>query len=238
MCVVTHFRHWKMTGFFEERPTVLLEEDFESLAGSLSLVNANYAHSISGELVTGTPPTGWAVDNTNSGSSNDCVSFDGWNFWSLSGWAALPASGGRTGFSDGSGVVALVDAEYYDNCGSTELMHTILVSPAINLSGIQEANSVQVEFDSSFLSNDTMVMVIELLIFYDGNFSGPAEVLMSTRNPGRGGDGHASEQMRFAVDNPEGASNMTVHWVVREANNARWWVIDNIVVKGEGQLFN
>jgi hypothetical protein len=219
----------RTAGEFADLGGILFREDFESLAGSLAPVVANSSHDITGNAVTGTPSTGWTLDNSNYGSPSGCVSFDGWNFWDLVTWQSSLMDD-REMFHRGRGVVALVDSDQYDNCGSTELMHTILTSPAIDMRFV-EPNTTQVEFDSSFFRSGAMT--IELLAYFDDDFSAPAVTLLSTQNPGPYASGGWDERLRFPLENPAGASNLTLAWVVRQANDDWWWVIDNIEVKGQ-----
>ena len=205
--------------------TVFYSENFESV--QLGPVDSTYSShtDITGDVTSATPPDGMVVDNANM-DAGGCRSFEGWNSWLRDSWSGL--ADGREQFTKASGVIAVADSDEHFECSNSGelLFHSILKTPSIDISSA-EPGSLDLAFDSSFKSYETMVM--EVLVYYDGSFSHAA---MSSMNSGYFHDFSTNDHIVIGLANPSGASSLIVEFILRDAYYDWFWAIDNIAITG------
>ena len=213
---------------------LLFEEDFDGLT-----LGASVDEEIPGDDVwTKTPPPGWAIDDSGvpgaGDPANDGVTeWAGWSFASQAWWVETAEDQERSAFTLGSGTVALVDPDEWDDLDHAEgLLNSFLSTPAIEVSGMQAGEGMlQLTFDSSWRQEDTQTANVTVQ-FDEGD---PIEVL---RWESAGGDpallkaDATNETVTVRIDRPAGAKKMVVTFGMLDAGNDWWWAIDNIQVRG------
>lgn len=220
------------------RSRVLLTEDFESLVLGPNVEEGIVTGSGGAQaaVVTKTPPSGWAVDNSGMNGLGDpttdgVTEWAGWSFANRAWWASTAGDQTRTRFVKGTGTVAVADGdEWDDQPRAAGTMNTLLTTPEINVSGLA-GNSVLLKFDSSWRPEAPQKAVIQ--VSFDG--AAPVEVLRWT---GSSGDAtfhpdSQNETVSLRIPNPAGATRMRVTFGYIDAGNNWWWAIDNIEVSAD-----
>ena len=185
---------------------------------------------------TATPPAGWTVDNSGMpfAVANDDIGvleFEGWNFMDLDFWNFADTQD-RELFALASGAFAVADGDEWDDLNDPTdrtdppvggLMDTLMVSPAIDITGVG-ANTLVLELDSSWRDEDDNTAVIT--IDYG---SGPVEVLRweSDDTSPFFHDDNPNEHVTIALDNPGGATEAVLR-IQYIGGNDWWWAVDNI----------
>ena len=174
---------------------------------------------------THTPPTGWNVDNSGGvpgvGNANEGVQeWEGWSFTTPAFWTFADTQD-RQNFTKGTGVVAVADPDEWDDLGNPEALgtyNTLLVTPAINISGVPAGNLVW-EFDSSWRDEDTQTAIVE--VDYGSGF---VERLRweSVAGPSFHDD-NANESVLVMLNNPGGATSARVRFGLVNATDDWWW---------------
>jgi hypothetical protein len=173
---------------------------------------------------TATAPADW-VQATGDGhgptaGGDVAVEFDGWTFLDPVSWNAT-AGQDRVQFTKGTGVVAVVDSDEYDDKADAKF-NASLSTPAIDISGAS-AGSLLLTYDSSWRQEPQSGKV---LVSYDG---GAAVTLLElTPDTPTAYD----ESVELELNNPEGASSAVITWD-HQGHNNWWWAIDNIAVKAK-----
>lgn len=182
---------------------------------------------------THTAPAGWNVDNSGGlpgigDPAQGTEEWEGWSFTTPSFWQFVD-SDGRQNFTKGTGVVAIADPDSWDNLGDPESLgtfNTLLVTPAINITGVGAGN-LKLAFDSSWRPEDTQTAIIEAS--YDGGAF--TEVLRweSVAGPNFH-DNNVDESVLLSLSNSGGNTSVRFRWGVVNATDDWWWGLDNIVV--------
>jgi hypothetical protein len=152
-------------------------------------------------------------------------------------WINPQGDQGRVLWESGDGVVALVDPDAFDDFVDIDpdggLLHALFTTPAIDLTGAA-ANSVVLNFDSSFRSEPTQVAVLEVSFDEGASWT---ELLRYEGNAAEDLD-HIDENLNFELSNPASGS-MHVRWSMLQGSNDWWWAIDNIVITAdvEGETY-
>ncbi len=169
---------------------------------------------------TAIAPSGWTVD-VSGVPAGGVPEFAGWTFLDPKSWDAT-AGQNRALFTKGRHVLAVGDGDEWDDSSPGARMFTSLTSPAIDISG-KPANSISLKVDSSWRT-EPQTGTIE--IAFDGG--APMTVLeLTSASPDA-----LNDTLFLPINNPDGASMMTVSFTY-EAGNNWWWAIDNVQVLAE-----
>ncbi len=181
-----------------------------------------------GSDFTHTPPLNWVVDNSsmpNGGASGGITEWRGWSFARRDFWSQVDNQN-RSDFTLGQGTIAVGDPDEYDDAAGGGTFNGAMVSRPVKLDGVA-ANSVQIEFDSSFRPENSQVGTLE--VTFD---SGASWTNILTLNPTNTTNlGNVNEVRTISVDNPS-SGTMELRWRVT-GGNTWWWAIDNLDVTGD-----
>jgi hypothetical protein len=189
-----------------------------------------------------TAPAGWSIDNSampqptpgNEAASDGVREWFGWTFAEPTWWTATAGNQGRSGFTAGiappdSGlpsIIAVADPDEWDdlthNAGSYK---SILTSPQVNIASALPGTLV-LTFDSSWQREAPQKAKVEVSF----NAGAWQEVLLWTAD---GADRHedaVNENVRLALNNPAGATQLQFRFTILDAGNNWWWAVDNISV--------
>ncbi len=194
---------------------ILFSETFDSLP--LSPFESETESGGDGTDWTAAAPAGWVVDNSQV-PEGGVAEFAGWTFLDPVSWNAS-AGQNRDQFTKGRNVVAVGDGDEWDDSSPGARMFTKLTTPAISLTGIP-ADSVKLAFDSSWRT-EPQTGTVE--ISFDGGET-TTLLTLTSESPDA-----LNETIELDIDNPAGASSLTVSFTY-EAGNNWWWAIDNVVV--------
>ncbi len=204
-------------------------EDFEGLA-----LGPNVDEALAGAAVyTATPPAGWTVDHSGVyGYNNPAIGvkeFKGWTFLNKEWWATTAGDQDRTQYLRGKGTVAVADPDEWDDKGSPEgegTMTSFLVTPTISLTGVG-AGTAFLAFDSSTRSEEPQQ--VNITVSFDGG--APIEILRWSAIAGPTFKADApNERIILPINNPNGASTVTIKFGMLGAENDWWWAIDNLAL--------
>lgn len=178
---------------------------------------------------TADPPAGWTKDNTSTPADGP-AEFFGWTFHDKGAWIETAGNQGRDTFELGSGVVAVADPDEYDDEGDIDpdLMNVFMMTPEISLAG-QGANTVQLEFDSSFRPYPTMVGTVDVSFDGGGNWDTLLTLNDDTVEGGTSSLARANSQEVLPLSNPADGSAM-IRFGITNAGNDWWWAVDNVAV--------
>ncbi len=197
-----------------------------------------------------TPPLNYVFDNA-SMPSGGVPEWAGWSLADKLSWVRQAGDQGRSAFSFGSGTVAVGDPDEFDDATNGGPFNAAFLSRPIRLNNVA-ANSVVLEFDSSFRPENSQVGLLEVR-FDSGDWqqllrldptntsnqdpfavgvvnANVNERLVSGTNTRVSSNGLGNAPFR-AVNNPGTASTMQFRWNVA-GGNTWWWALDNVKVKG------
>lgn len=219
--------------------STLMFEDFESLPLGESVDEVQFAE----EVWTNVPPDGWSIENDLPGLEDDGIGVTEWKGWSFADkdwWVSAAEDQRRSEFTLGEGTVAIADPDEWDDLGGPTglgLYNTWMTTDPISLSGVQ-AKSLELSFVSSwrpegfddrdFINNQTA----QITVSFDG---GPdQEVMLWDSDAGSETyhDHFPDEEVYLTIDNPAGASQMTITFGLLLSYNDWWWAIDNLELTG------
>ncbi|MCA9190005.1 MAG: PEP-CTERM sorting domain-containing protein, partial [Planctomycetales bacterium] len=224
----------------QAQATVLLLENFDSLAPQLG--NATTPGEIAARNVwTPDAPTSWTVDRSKVAGDPTAgagvAEFEGWTFLDRDWYVATAGDQRRSEFTKAYGVVAVADADEYDDLGGplggtinpfrTNIFNSTLFSKQIPLSGAA-ANSVRVKFDSAWRPEGEQTGIV--MAQFDGGAATPILTFSSINGNVNFKADALNETVDIPVNNPGGASNLTLSWQLTDAVNNWFWAIDNIQV--------
>lgn len=206
----------------------LFSENFDGLTDLGPYVSTSESGG-DGTDWTATPPMGWDVDNADTPADGP-AEFFGWTFHDKGAWIETAGNQARDTFELGSGNVAVLDPDEYDDLGDIDpnLMTSYLTTPEISLAG-QAADSVQLTFDSSFRPYPTMVGTVDVSFDGGSNWTNLLTLDDSTVEGGTSSLARANSQEVLGLGNPADGS-ATVRFGITEAGNDWWWAIDNVAV--------
>jgi hypothetical protein len=192
---------------------------------------------------THTPPTGWSIVNDLPGEGpDDGIGYTEWEGWSFANkeefWGIITDDQDRQMFTGGSGTVAVADPDEWDDQGSPEDLgtyNTFLTTPDVELpgSGVIDANSTYISFNSSWRPEDNQTAYITASFSLDGGatFESPIEILRWESDSGSANfhDDAPNEKIEFLpLQNPTDATHVKLEFAMVDAGNDWWWAIDNI----------
>jgi hypothetical protein len=202
---------------------ILLAENFEGLS-----LGPNVNEPLAGSQVwTATPPAGWAVDRSGV-PAGGVTEWRGWGFADRSWWAQTAGDQLRSQFTLGQGAVAIADPDEWDDASrSAGLYNTFLTTPPVSLAGANPG-SARLVLDSSWRPEDAQTATIR--VSFDGGAAADlARWTSGTTDPTYKPDA-TNETLTIPINNPQGATSMTLSFGLTEAGNNWWWAIDNIYV--------
>ena len=208
--------------------TVIWEEDFQSLSGSLQpAVEEDIPDTVLGW--TQTPPAGWSIDNSGmpaAGLGRD--EWYGWSFATSEFWVTaddqqrsefLPEAGGDN-------IVAVADPDEYDDLDSAAsgaAFNSLLRTPVVEF-GSNAGETLAIQFDSSQRMEPTQILRLTA-VYSDGS----DEQLLEWSSANGTADATNSTEY-FELNVPDGATNAYFDFELVEGNNDWWWAVDNIQV--------
>lgn len=177
---------------------------------------------------TDVPPAGWTRDN-GSTPGDGPAEFFGFTFFDRDAWVTTAEDQERSQFTLGTGNVMVADPDEYDDLGDIDpdLFNVFMTTPTIGLSG-QAANSLTVDFDSSFRPYDGMTGLVD--VSYDGGGSWTNLLTLDTAT--LGGNSlldRVNESVSLPASNPD-SGDMLVRFGMINAGNDWWWAVDNLQV--------
>ena len=207
--------------------TVLLTQDFETLPlGPAVFETAGVTPD--GKDFTTTPPAGWSVDNSLM-PPGGIPEWTGWTVAAKSFWATQGGQN-RANFTLGSGAIAVGETDEWDDTTTlNNNFNSLFKSSPIDLADVQ-ANSVTLEFDSSFRPENSQVGTLD--VTFDGGTNWSNLLTLDPTNTSNAPtSSNVNERRILPVLNPNGGS-MQFRWRVTGANDW-WWAIDNVKVTGD-----
>jgi hypothetical protein len=226
----------------------LFAENFETLP-----LGPNREESRAGlEVWSGTPPTGWLLDNSQMpgfGTPNDgIVEWAGWTFANKDWWVGAAGNQRRAEWSFGNGTVMVADPDEWDDAAHAKgLFNSYISLPEINVKGAA-ANSLVLAFDSTWrpeafddgganwpvdengrpINHQNGVVDVA---FDGGNTNRVVNFDSDSESPNFKKDvDFINESVVVPLNNPAGATSMKVRFGMLTAANDWWWAVDNIAV--------
>jgi hypothetical protein len=218
-------------------------EDFESVTlgssvnerielGKVTASNIDAATSPRPNSFTHTTPAGWSIDNSGipAGALGDnnmgVFEWEGWSFATRE-FSVFSAQGDLGSFTKSTGAYAVADSDEFDDLniggGTIRPYNTVLDTPAIDITGAAPGSLV-LKFDSAWNPEDVQKAIIT--VDYG---SGESEVLRWESVAGAFfHDKQLNETVLVDLNNPAGATSMTLSFKYLDAGNNWYWAIDNI----------
>ncbi len=222
--------------FTREYTIPIFFEDFNSLP-----LGPNVDEASVGENVwTKTPPQGWTIDDSGVPGAGDPendgrTEWAGWSFADALWWPTVDDQQ-RSQFTKASGAVAVADPDEWDDgphlpSAENGWYNTYMTTREISLEGVSE-NTAFVRFDSSWRPefDDNYHQSANIRVSFDGGE--PVEILRWLSDPGSSNfkPDAVNETVVVQLNNPAGASKMTLTFGLFDAGNDWWWAIDNLIV--------
>jgi hypothetical protein len=203
--------------------TVLFSQNFDGVVLGPS-INETPAGA---NVWSSTPPAFWTIDNAGV-PAGGMPEWRGWAFTQPAWWANVAQDQGRSQFTKASGVIAVADPDEWDDAArSPGTYNSLLRTPAISLAGVAPGTA-QLRFDSSWLPEDTQTATIT------ASFNGGAGVeILRWASVAADSDfkpGATNETVVVPLNNPAGATSVTLQFGMTDAENDWWWAIDNVLV--------
>ncbi len=188
------------------------------------------------DVWTKVPPAGWDVDRTGVPGVGDATQgaeeWEGWTFALKDWWVYTAGDQDRSLFTNGTGIVAVADADEWDDLGNPDqsgaaTFNSFLTTPAIPI-GTATANSLTLKFDSSWRHEDNQTATVT--VAFDG---GAAIEVLRWESPDASPYLHldnTNETVQIPLNNAAGATSMVIKFGLTNAINNWFWTIDNIVI--------
>ena len=206
--------------------TVLLNEDFELLTLQPAVFETGGV-TATGRDFTTTPPAGFEVDNTLM-PPGGVPEWTGWTFADKNFWMNQGGQN-RDKFTFGTGTIAVGETDEWDDTATlNNNFNGALKTAPIDLTGVA-ANSVVLEFDSSFRPENSQVGTLEFTT--NGTDWNSLLVLDPSNTSNSTTAANINERRIVNVPNPASGS-LVFRYRVTGANDW-WWAIDNLKVTGE-----
>jgi hypothetical protein len=156
--------------------------------------------------------------------SDGVKEFNGWTFLDPVSWINTAPGQGRSGFTKGTGVIAVGDSDEYDDSADAKF-DAALSTPAVNIAAVA-AGALYITYDSSWRQEPQSGKV---LVSFDGGE--PVVLLELTPDTPTA----YNETVTLALNNPEGVKSVVVTWD-HQGHNNWWWAIDNVRVYAKAVL--
>ena len=207
------------------RAALLFSENFESLP--LGPYVSPTESGGDGTDWSDVAPAGWIRDQgaTPVGSP---VEFFGWTFHDRNSWTITEQDQRRSEWLGGAGTVMVADPDAYDDGTNVDdmLYNVRITTPSISLANLV-ANSVIINFDSSFRAEVTQIASLE--VSFDGINFNPLLTYDSNVIP----DGELIQGLQSISVNNGSTGSMRFRFNMLNASNDWWWAVDNISVTGD-----
>jgi hypothetical protein len=174
-------------------------------------------------------PAGWTREATLP--PGGAPEFSGWGFLNKDFWITQQGNQDRTTFTKGQGTVAVSDPDAVDdfvNIDDDLYTDVFLTTPEIPLDGVA-ANSVSLEFDSSFRPYPTMVGLVDVSFDGGNTWDNLLRLDDDTVEGGTSSLSRANATEVLNINNPS-SGIVQFRWGMIDAGNDWWWAIDNIRV--------
>ncbi len=203
---------------------------------SLPLMNNSNA-ALGAASFTRALPVGWSRDNTTTPAPSPFTINDGadayFGFTVISKDAWVNEAGqSRDQFASGSGSVLVADPDQYDDfvdVGGSGF-NVFAETPRLYTTGLA-ANSITLNFDSSFRPYDAMTGLVD--VSFDGGATFSNVLTLDTANSG--GDsalGRVNEAISIPLSNPGDDGRLVVRFGMTNGGNDWWWAVDNVNITG------
>jgi hypothetical protein len=212
----------------------LFSEDFEGV--TLGPIVTYASELREREAWSETFPAGWVPDNSLVPGVGDPIigatEFEGWTVVDKNWWVATSGDQGRAGFVNALGKVAVADTDEHDDYG-TPTPSTLapydatLSTPSIALGGAAQ-NTVNVSFNSSWMPEE--IQKVTLTARYNNGTNVPVIEWTSVPTDPTYHASAVNETVTLPLQNPVGATSVTLDFHILDATNNWWWAIDNISV--------
>ena len=183
---------------------------------------------------TDIPPFGWTrgdIDPANPTPSDGPEEFFGFTFLDQDFWVTTAGDQARSEFTRGDGIVVVADGDEYDDAGSgiePDLFNVFLRTPALGTTGLS-ANSVTLNFDSSFRPYDDMTGLVN--VSFDGGSTFENVLTLDTESIGGNSVlDRVNEAVSIDLNNPGNGGDIIVEFALATGGNDWWWAIDNVGV--------
>lgn len=169
-------------------------------------------------------PSGWSVDEKTAAVG--AAEYRGWSLMTGQFWSTSQAGQGRESFFRGRDVIAVADADEWNDKGDPvsdgERMDSTLLSPWQN---IQPGMSTKVSYLSHYrqVDRDADPQKAQLVLRYD---DGTQQVLWS-RKSSSGDAFEISRPESFSATAPAGVEKVRVGWRLYDAANNFYWAFDD-----------
>ncbi|QDT73030.1 LamG-like jellyroll fold domain-containing protein [Lacipirellula limnantheis] len=208
----------------DARATTLLQQNFDAIP-----LGPKVDETLAGTNVWAkTPPAGWSIDDAGM-PAGGVTEWRGWSFANPAWWSQAAADQGRSQFTKGTGVVAIADPDEWDDIAhDAGTFNSFLRTPAISLAGAG-VGAARLRFDSSWLPEG--VQTATVTASYNGGAA--VEVLRWESNDGNPAffkAANTNETVTVPLNNPAGATTMTLSFGMTNAGNNWFWAVDNLVV--------
>lgn len=212
--------------------TVLLDESFDGLSGSLQpAVTESIPASILGW--THTSPTGWHIDNSKMPPRQGMTEWQGWSFTTLEFWTGADSQD-RGRFDLSSGVLAVADPDEWDDLNtpsSSGWFDSTLISPPVPVRAHQV---LYLSFDSHY--RQEAPQEAQILVSFDGQPDSTLLHYSSNSASDNKGQDVQNKKVVLTLPVPEKDGNMVLKWRLFNAGNNWFWAIDNVKVSDEKPL--
>lgn len=199
-------------------------DPFDALAGSLDPADDEPAKPDDLLGFTKNLPSGWSVDEKTAAVGT--AEYRGWSLMTGQFWATSQSGQGRESFFRGRDVIAVADADEWndtgDPVGDGERLDSTLLSPWLN---VDPGMSVRVDYLSHYrqVDRDADPQKAQLVLRYD---DGTQSVLWS-RDSSRGDAFDISKAESFTATAPAGVERVRVGWRLYDAANNFYWAFDD-----------
>ena len=214
-------------GAFQSTKTAVFEEDFEGV--ELFPLESSTEGGGDGTDWTDVFPDGWERDNTDT-PEGEPFEFYGFTIFDKASWVTTAGGQGRELFTIADGNVVVADGDEYDDGTDIDpdLFNVFLTTPEVSLAG-QAADSVELQFDSSFRPYPTMVGTVDVSFDGGSNWDNLLTLDDTTVEGGTSSLTRVNNKEILDLSNPADASVM-IRFGMTDAGNDWWWAIDNVAL--------
>ena len=132
------------------------------------------------------------------------------------------------------GTVAVADGDALDDFVDIDPNQytTLMTTPSIPLNGIN-ADSLQLEFDSSYRPEDSGTEFARVYVSFDGGAFQQLSEFNPDNSGGAGSTQRINDHLVYDLHNAVGAQSVQIRWGYEDAGNDWWWAIDNVKITGD-----
>jgi hypothetical protein len=203
-------------------PTTLLAQNFDAVP-----LGPNVDETVAGTNVwSPVPPAGWNIDRSGM-PTGGITEWRGWSIADRAWWTNIAGDQGRSGFTKGTGAVAVADPdEWDDKAHAAGTFNSSLATPVISLAGVRP-ETARLFMDSSWLPEGNQTAAIA------ASFDGAPAVTVQRWSSQPGPDFKSdapNETVSIDLHAPATASTAQLFFRLTDAGNNWWWALDNLQV--------